>query len=122
MTLQELYESIGGDYTQAARVLHVEKLIDKHVRKFLKSGIVEAVLEAGKTMDHTALFETTHALKGVSANLGLVGLANLAGEVTENYRPGAVRKYTDEEIAEKLNELEDLYKKTAEAIRQYENA
>ena len=34
MTLPELYQTIGGDYDQALRVLHIEKLIDKHIRKF----------------------------------------------------------------------------------------
>jgi len=122
MTLQELYENIGGDYAQAVRVLHVEKLIDKHIRKFPKNGVVDAVLSAGKTMDPTALFETTHALKGVSANLGLTGICEVASEITEDFRPGATRRFTDAEITEKLGKLEELYRKTSESIKQYEEA
>ena len=71
MTLQELYQMIGGDYDQALRVLRVEKLIDKHIRKLPVNGVVEKLLEAGKTMDPTQLFETAHAVKGITANLGL---------------------------------------------------
>ena len=122
MTLQELYENMGGDYAQAMRVLHVEKLVDKHIRKFPKNGVVDAVLAAGKTMDPTALFETTHALKGVSANLGLTGICEVASEITEDFRPGSTRKYSDAEIAEKIGKLEDLYRKVSEAIKQYEEA
>ena len=32
MTIEELYEQIGGDYEQAKRVLRMDKLIDKHIR------------------------------------------------------------------------------------------
>lgn len=120
MTLQELYSNIGGDYDQAARILRMDKLIDKHIRKFTKNGVVEALLNAGQTMDPTALFETSHALKGVSANLGLTALADIAADITEDYRPGAVRKYSDAQIREKLRKLETLYQNLAKEIARYD--
>ena len=40
MTLQELYRQIGGDYEQALKVLRVEKLADKHIRKLPGNGLV----------------------------------------------------------------------------------
>ena len=57
MTLQELYQSIGGDYEQALRVLRMDKLIDKHIRKLAGNGVVDRLLSAGKTMDAVQLFE-----------------------------------------------------------------
>lgn len=122
MTLQELYRNMDGDYNQALCVLHVEKLIDKHIRKFQNNGVVDAVLAAGKDMDDNALFETTHALKGVSANLGLVGLSEIASELTEEFRPGHARTLSDAEVAARLEELETRYRKTVEAIKQYVQA
>ena len=91
MTLQELYQSIGGDYEQALRVLRMDKLIDKHIRKLTKNGVVDNLLAAGDTMDPTQLFETAHAVKGVCANLGLKTLSDMASEIAEEYRPGNVR-------------------------------
>lgn len=120
MTLQELYQNIGGNYDQALRVLHIEKLIDKHIRKFPKNGVVDAVLVAGKTMDPTGLFETAHALKGVSANLGLTALSDAAAVITEEFRPGSARSLSDAEIGEKLNKIEEMYSKISAGIRQYE--
>ena len=120
MTLPELYQTIGGDYDQALRVLHIEKLIDKHIRKFPKNGVVDAVLSAGKTMDADGLFETAHALKGVSANLGLTALSDAAAVITEEFRPGNARKLSDAEIGEKLHNIEDMYNRIKEGIRQYE--
>ncbi len=120
MTLHELYQTIGGDYDQALRVLHIEKLIDKHIRKFPKNGVVDTLLDAGKTMDPTGLFETAHAVKGVCANLGLTALSDAAAEITEEFRPGNARKLSDAEIGEKLHNIEDMYNRIKEGIRQYE--
>lgn len=119
MTLEELYESIGGDYAQALRVLRVEKLLDKHIRKLTASGVVDNLLAAGETMDPTQLFETAHAAKGVCANLGLTGIANAASEIAEEFRPGNPRTMPDEEVASKLQELTAMYEKTKEGIERY---
>ena len=120
MTLQELYREIGGDYDQAIRVLRMEKLMDKHIRKLTKNGVVEQLLEAGQDMDPTRLFESAHAMKGVCANLGLVALAEAASEIAEEYRPGNPRALTDDQVKAKLRDIAGLYQKTADGIRRYE--
>ena len=120
MTLQELYLEIGGDYDQAIRVLRMEKLMDKHIRKLTKNGVVEQLLEAGQDMDPTRLFESAHAMKGVCANLGLVALAEAASEIAEEYRPGNPRALTDDQVKAKLRDIAGLYQKTADGIRRYE--
>ena len=119
MTLQELYQNIGAEYDQAMRVLRMEKLLDKHIRKLTNNGVVEQLLAAGETMDPTQLFETAHAAKGVCSNLGLTGLASLASDIAEEYRPGNARRLSDAEVSAKLAQIEELYRKTAEGIRQY---
>ena len=122
MTLQELYTAIDGDYDQAVRVLRMDKLIDKHIRKMTKNGIVDNLLEAGRNMEPAALFETAHAMKGVCANLGLMVLSEMASEIAEEFRPGNPRKLSDDELAEKLTKIEALYQKTAAAIQIYEES
>ena len=122
MTLQELYTSIGGDFEQATRVLRVEKLIDKHIRKFADNPIFERLFAATESMDPTELFESTHAIKGVCSNLGLTKLAALASDVTEEYRPGNARKLSDEEVKAKLAALKEGYEKTIEGIKAYTEA
>jgi len=119
MTLEELYRDIGGDYAQALRVLRMDKLIDKHVRKFVQNGVPEALLAAGERMDPTQLFESAHAVKGVCGNLGLVRLAEAASEITEEYRPGSTRRLTDDQVREKLAAFAALYRQTAEGIGRY---
>ncbi len=119
MTLQELYQSIGGDYDQALRVLRMDKLIDKHIRKLAQGGVVDRLLDAGKTMDAIELFEAAHAAKGVCGNLGLARLSEMASEIAEEYRPGHPRAMSDAEVREKLERIADQYRLTAEGIAQY---
>jgi predicted NBD/HSP70 family sugar kinase len=90
----------------------MEKLMDKHIRKLTKNGVVDALLAAGKTMDPVQLFETAHAVKGVCANLGLVALSEAASEIAEAYRPGCARTMTTEQTAEKLEECRKMGRET----------
>ena len=120
MTIQELYQSIGGDYDQAVRVLRMDKLIDKHIRKLTKNGVVEQLLAAGETMDATRLFEAAHAAKGVCGNLGLAKLSDMASEIAEEYRPGSPRTLSDDQVKERLARIAGQYRVTAEGIKKYE--
>ncbi len=122
MTLQELYAAIDGDYDQAIRVLRVEKLVDKHIRKLTANGVVEGLIEAGNGMDATELFEKAHAMKGVCANLGLTSLSVAASEIAEEYRPGNPRTMSDDEVKARIAAISEMYAKTAEGIRRYEES
>ena len=122
MTLQELYSTIGGDYARALGVLRIDKLIDKHIRKFPHGGVPEAVIAAGETMDPVQLFETSHAMKGVCFNLGLITLAELASEISEEFRPGNPRRHSDAEVKEIIAKISGLYAKTAQGISAYEES
>ena len=120
MTIKELYAAVDADYDQAVRVLRMDKLIDKHIRKFPANGIFAELAQAGESMDESRLFEGAHAIKGVCANLGLVKIASLASDIAEEFRPGNERKLSDGEVRQKLDEIDALYRKTVEGIRQYE--
>ena len=120
MTLRELYAEIDGDYDKAIQILMLEKLMDKHIRKLPANPIFSALEAAEESMDETALFDSAHAIKGVCANLGLVKLAGLASDITEEFRPGNERKITDDEVKEIIDELFRQYNKTVERINEYE--
>ncbi|EXM37517.1 Hpt domain-containing protein [Ruminococcus albus] len=120
MTLQELYYEIGGDYEQAMRVLRMEKLVDKHIRKMRTNLVVEELIDAGDRIEPSKIFETAHAMKGVCANLGLVGLAGMASELAEEFRPGNRRRLSDEEVKTRIAKIDEAYKRTSDRIRRYE--
>ena len=119
MTIRELYDGIGGSYDQAISVLRIEKLIDKHIRKVPENAVFAALSAAGETLDGTAVFESAHAIKGVCLNLGLVNIAAVASELSEEFRPGKERRMTDREVREKIAEIEKMRKRAAELIAVY---
>lgn len=120
MTLKELYTEIGEDYEQALKVLRMERLVDKHIRKLPNNGLIETLLAAGEAMDPVQMFEAAHAAKGNCGNLGLAHLSAAASEIAEEFRPGNARKLSDEQVREKLKEIEGLYRKAIDGIRRYE--
>ncbi len=119
MTLSELYQAIGGNYEQALKVLRIEKLIDKHIRKLPNNAIFGELVAAGKTMDSVSLFENAHAMKGVCSNLGLVKIAAIASEISEEFRPGNSRALTDEQVTEKIQEIDRMFQTATEKILEY---
>ena len=119
MTIQELYAKIGGNYEQAQRVMKMDKLIDRYVRKLPNSGAYEALMAAGETMDGAKLFESAHALKGVCANLGLDNLSQAASVLAEEFRPGSPRSMDDAVVQEKVSELKQMYDKAIDGIRAF---
>ena len=119
MTLAELYASIEGDYEQAMRVLRMEKLLDKYVKKFPGTGVIDALLNSENSGDTNAIFETAHAAKGVCANLGLVKLASLSAEIADEFRPGHPRAMSDAEVSDTFSQIRELYQKTLDGIRRY---
>ena len=119
MTLQELYTEMGGNYDQAVRVMKMDKLIDRYVRRLKDSRLDEGLNEAMETMDPVKLFENTHAMKGVCANLGLDALAAAAAEITEEFRPGGSRRLSDETVKAKLRETIVMYQNAVDCIDRY---
>ena len=120
MTLKQLYETIDGDYDSALRVMRIDKLIDKHIRKLPQNPIFSEFAEEGKALDGARIFESAHAMKGVCSNLGLIKLAALSSDVCEEFRPESARKMTDGEVLEKVNEIVALYEKAVAGIEKYE--
>ena len=119
MTIQELYDQIGGNYDHAVQIMRMDKMISKYLLKLTDSGVCDKLKEAGASMDPSAIFESAHAMKGVCANLGLDSLAAAVSEVTEEFRPGAARQFSDDEVKAKLDGIFAMYEKTEAGINEY---
>ncbi len=120
MNLQELYQGMGEDYEQALRTLRVEKLVDKHIRRFPANPAAQTMVSASEKMDGPALFEAAHAAKGICGNLGLKSLYEMASELSEEFRPGNPRRLTDDQVRDRIDAFASRYQQAAEAIRRYE--
>ena len=122
MTVQELYESIGGSYDSAKRILQMDKLIGKFVTRFLDDGSCQHLLDAAAAGDEKGMFEGAHAMKGVCANLGLMDLSHAASDIAEEFRPGNARRMSDDEVAKRLADIQARYDKTIAGIRAFSEA
>ena len=119
MTIQELYEKIGGSYESAKKILPTDKMLAKFVQRFLTDKSAENLLAAHESGDETGMFEGSHALKGVCANLGLNQLSKLASEISEEYRPGNAKTMTLDELESRFTDLKALYDKTISGIQEF---
>ena len=118
MTVEELYERIGGNYQEALGRLQSDALISMFVTKFLDDQSCPNLIAAWKAGDEKAAFEAAHVAKGVCGNLSLGKLADVASEITEALRPGndALRAQTDVDAL--IAQLEELYATTIAAIKE----
>ena len=122
MTVQELYEAVGGSYESAKRVLPSDALIGKFILKFLNDASFGKLEAAWAARDAAGMFEGAHALKGVCANLGLNALSAAASELAEEFRPGSARALEDAEVERRMDALREAYARTLDGIRAFAGA
>ncbi len=120
MTVQDFYTSVGGDYAAAKKVLMMDKMIMRYLPKLASDQSCAKLVEAWEQKDEKGMFEASHALKGVCANLGLLSLSAKAGEITELFRPGNVQSIPDTELASKVAAIQAQYDRTVEKIGEIE--
>ncbi len=116
MTVQELYERIDGSLQSALRILQMDMMVARFIVRYLDETSCEKLLAAYENGNDKGVFEAAHAMKGVCANLGLDKLSAAASEVCEQFRPGAARTLSEEEISEKIASLKALHERTVEGV------
>ncbi|MDO4197957.1 MAG: Hpt domain-containing protein [Erysipelotrichaceae bacterium] len=119
MTLQELYEALGGDYSDVTKRLPTEKMIDKFALKYLNDTSFNELKEALGNKDIETAFRAAHTLKGVALNLAFSELAVKASELTEALRENHRDGYTFDQFVEMFDIVEAAQNKTVDAINRY---
>ncbi len=117
MTVQEIYSSIGADYSDVLKRLPSENLIARLVVKYLDDPTYQELMEAVQNQDVDAAFRAAHTLKGVCQNLGFSNMFQPVFDVTEIFRSG-----TMDGSAPLLEEITREYDKVTEAIRAFAQA
>lgn len=86
MTLEELYQEIGGNYQSVKERLRREDRIEKFVLLFLKDGSYESFWQAWERGSTEDAFRAVHTLKGVCMNLSFDALYRVSSMLTECLR------------------------------------
>ena len=119
MTVQELYDNIGGSYASVKRILPTDRMIGKFVLKFLNDKSCEKLFASREAGDAQGMFDASHSLKGVCANLGLDDLSAQASEISEEFRPGHQPVMSQEELDRRFADIKTLYDRTISGIQAF---
>ena len=90
MTIEELYQKLGGDYPNVCRRLPGRRFVERFLRRYLTDDSAQKLLAALKAGDAQESFRLTLALKGVAGNLGFEDLEAAAARLAEILRAGKV--------------------------------
>ncbi len=114
MTIQQVYEAIGGNFPDAMERLPGEAFITRFALKFLDDNSFSNLQTALKEGNAEDAFRAAHTLKGVCQNLGFENLYVPAAALTE-----ALRGRTFDGVAELVPPVEAEYHKTVAALNAF---
>ena len=116
MTIEECYNQLKGDYSDAKSRLGSDSLIEQFIMMFPRDKTMETLRKAVAEGNIEESFRVAHTLKGLAANLSFTKLAQASSNLTEQLRP--LKQKADPEM---VAEIEALYKLVMETLESYKN-
>lgn len=112
MEVQEDYKAVGIDYEAGLRrFVGNVALYEKYLYRFPQEQEYFKMCQAMQEKDYTEAFKQAHALKGVTATLGLTELYREVSELVEALRAG------DTELAwDRLEPVRKSWKQVADML------
>ena len=90
MTIEELYQKLGGDYAGVCGRLPGRRFLERFLPRYLTDDSAEDLFAALQSGDSEESFRLALALKGVAGNLGFGDLEEAVTRLTEVLRAGRV--------------------------------
>ena len=112
MDIKKFYEETGSNYQAAISIMMNDSLIERMIKKFMDKNSYQAIIEAYEANNIPEVFAQAHSFKGVTGNLSLTRLFEVASILTEATR-GKEEANIDNEIArlkEEYQRVEKVYK------------
>ena len=117
MTIQECYQSLGGNYAEVQQRLPSDRLIKRFITKFLDDGSYAELSQAMASGQREQAFRAAHTLNGVCANLSFTRLLTSVSALTDLLRQES--DAISESAAAALTDVTRDYSQTISAIRAY---
>lgn len=100
MNIKKFYEDTNSNYNAALSIMMNDMLIERMIKKFMENNSYNAIIDAYNAKNIKEVFVLSHSFKGVTGNLALTSLYNIASDLTELTR--------DKEEADIDSEIEKL--------------
>lgn len=111
--LKEL-QDVGVDISGSLRrFVDDKKLYEKFLRRFPGNEYMEKLKNEIAVKDYDSALKSAHALKGLSANLGLDPMTEIANEMVRAFREG-----DNEKAVSLIFKLEEIYMKIVAIIKE----
>lgn len=118
MTIQECYESFGGDFDDVRQRIPKDELIQRFALKFLDDKSYENLQAGLENDDMDQAFRAAHSLKGVSQNLSFYKLGVSASALTEELRHWESAPVDKARCGELFQQVAADYEAVTSAIKQ----
>ncbi len=115
---KQMEENGANIDTTLDRFMGNEALYMKFIMKFLEDKNYEALVENIEKDDFEGAFNSAHALKGVTANLGLDPINAQAAKITELLRNKQPEEVDVETLKKCREQLEEVYSRFQTIIRE----
>ncbi len=116
-TQQQMLEEAGFQVAPTLeRFGNSEAMYKRFLTMFAQDQNIETLKNACNEHDAEKMFKSAHTIKGMSANLGLSKVLQVASKMVELYRVGMI-----EDAYSLLPSFTDVYEETIETIKKYLN-
>ena len=119
MTVKELYESFGGNYSFAIQMMMNDQFIKRMLTKFVQNNSFKDVVDSYEAKNIRGVFDASHSLKGVCGNLALTPLYEKAVVICEKTR--LVHENDFIELDLEINELKEAYDLVITSLKSFLN-
>lgn len=113
MTVEECYNSFGGNYRDVLSRLMKEERVEKYLKLFPSEDVITPLEKSLNDKDYKNAFMQAHSLKGMCATLGISRLFKSSSDLTESIRNGEVK----EDPIPLFNKVKEDYTETVNAIK-----
>ena len=113
--MKEKLEAVGVEYDEVLkRFMGKEDFYLRMLKKFLDDKNYVELKQAVEQKNWAEAFTHAHTVKGLCGNLGLGGMLEYVGPLTEEVRS---EPYNEESITAYMDDVSKAYEKTVEVIR-----
>ena len=114
MNIKQFYLETNGSYENALAIMMNDVLIAKMLGKFMANNLYDDIISLYEKKDYRALFAAAHSFKGVTGNLAITPLYELASMITE-----ATRNSDDANLDKEIADLKVAYELVKKSYSKY---